>query len=116
MENLKASCIFCQIIKREAPTTIDFENEVMIAFRSKFPVAETHVLLVPKIHVDTFLDLDDQTIADLKNAAKQVIEKLGIRGAYKLVINGGKYQAIPHFHWHLLAGKLEDKEDVLNKT
>lgn len=110
------NCIFCKIIKKEAPTTIDFEGDSIVAFRSKFPVAEIHVLLVPKTHIDTFFDLDDKTIADLKNVAKQVIEKLKIKGGYKLVVNGGKYQAIPHFHWHLLAGKLEDKEDVLNRT
>lgn len=115
MENSN-NCIFCKIIKKEAETALIFENDSIVAFKSKFPVAEIHVLLVPKTHVGTFLDLDDKTISDLKNTAKQVIEQLEIKSAYKLVINGGKYQAIPHFHWHLLAGKLEDKDDVLNRT
>lgn len=113
MEN---SCIFCKIINKEAPATIIFEDDLIIAFNNKFPAAEIHALIVPKTHVGTFMDLDDKTIADLKNAARQVIEKLNIKGGYKLVVNGGKYQAIPHFHWHLLAGKLEDKDDVINKT
>ncbi len=111
-----SECIFCKIVNKELEASLVFENDSTVVFKSKFPVSETHVLIVPKKHISTFLDLDDKTIIDLKNAAKEAIKRLEISDGYKLAINGGKYQMIPHFHWHLLAGRLENEKDVLNQT
>lgn len=109
-------CIFCKIVKKESPATVEFENENVICFRSISPVSETHILIVPKNHISTFVEADFATIERMTVAAKEVIRKLAVGDGYKLVFNGGKYQAVPHIHWHLLAGKLEDSTDVLNKT
>ncbi len=110
------SCIFCKIVQKQAPATIEYENDDVICFRNIAPVAQTHILIVPKIHIDSFATIDGATIAALTKGAQELINKLGIGGAYKLVVNGGKYQSVPHFHWHLLAGKLENEDDILHQT
>lgn len=111
-------CIFCKIIRLELPSKIEAETEEVIAFRSIAPVASTHILIVPKKHISNFMNIaedDDKLFSELIKVSQILIKDKKIEGGYKLVINGGKYQSINHFHWHLIAGNLE-KEDVLNKT
>lgn len=100
-------CIFCKIIKGDLPSTKEYEDNNVLAFKNIKPAAETHILIVPKKHTTTFMDLSDE-MDDLVNAARQIIKDKNIESGYKLVINGGKYQQVPHFHLHLLAGKLEE--------
>lgn len=111
-------CIFCKITKKEAPAKVLAETSDVIAFESIRPVADHHVLIVPKKHINSFLDLEEShkdILIDMAKVAQEVIKKLGISGGYKLCFNGGKYQEVLHIHWHLLGGKLEDR-DTLNKT
>ncbi len=110
-------CIFCKIVRKDAPATIVFENDLVLAFNSISPVSEIHVLIVPKSHIESFLDVVDYNdMVDVTKAAQEIVQKLKIENGYKLVINGGKYQAVKHLHLHLLGGKLEDEKDVLNNT
>jgi histidine triad (HIT) family protein len=109
-------CIFCKIVNKESPAEIVFEDEGVVAFKNINPVAETHFLITPKAHVDKFMDASGEAFAKMVDAAQQVIKKNNLGEAYKLVINGGKYQAVPHLHWHLLAGKMYDTKDPINKT
>lgn len=110
-------CVFCKIVKRESPANIVFENDQILAFESIAPVSEIHVLIIPKAHVSTFLDMQDtETIKHMTSAAQEIVWQKKIESGYKLVINGGRYQAVKHLHWHLLGGKLEDEHDVLNNT
>lgn len=109
-------CIFCEIANKTAPAEIVFENDLVIAFRNVNPVASVHLLIIPKKHIEKFMDADGEIFAAMTKAAQQIISDNKIEDAYKLVINGGRYQAVPHLHWHLLAGKLEETDNVLNKT
>lgn len=114
-----AECIFCKIIKGKAPCRKVAENTKALAFDSIAPVAEHHVLIVPKEHISTFKDLEEHhkdSLMGMVKLAQEVIEKRKISGGYKLSLNGGKYQSVSHIHWHLLGGELEDKEDILNNT
>lgn len=108
-------CVFCKIVKGELPSTKEYEDEFVLVFKNINPVADIHLLIVPKSHVATFMDIEGG-MESLIKAAQKVIKDKSLGSGYKLVINGGKYQAVPHFHIHLLSGKLEDAEDVLNKT
>jgi len=99
-------CVFCKIIKGELPSTKVFEDEKVVAFENIKPAAEIHTLIVPKKHVATFMDLSDEMNA-LVHAAQEVIKSKSVDSGYKLIVNGGKYQEVPHFHLHLLAGKLK---------
>lgn len=103
----------------ESPAKIAFETSSTIAFDSILPVAKHHVLIIPKEHISTFTDLEENhkdTFMEMAKTAQQVINDRKISNGYKLIFNGGKYQAVKHIHWHLLGGKLEDEDDVLNKT
>jgi len=111
-----SDCVFCQIAKGTLSTNKFFENDQIIAFESNQPVAEIHTLVIPKKHINSFSELDGETIAAMLQAAQKVINEKNISTGYKTIFNGGKYQAIPHVHWHIIGGKLEDESDILQNT
>lgn len=107
-----STCIFCQIAAKEVPSEILWENESLVAFPDINPVADTHILIVPKVHYQDILELasDPQTCAKVLNqvaqAAKEIAAQLHLTG-FRLVNNCGESggQTIPHLHFHLLASK-----------
>lgn len=117
---MNKDCIFCKIAKHEAPGKIELENDDVIAFDSIDPVSEVHIIIIPKGHVSTFTDLEEDhkdLLMAMAKVAQKLIEMKKISGAYKLVFNGGKYQSVRHIHWHLIAGKeLDNEEYVINRT
>lgn len=99
-------CIFCKIISKEIKSKIISETSLAIAIPDINPVAETHILIVPKKHIDSLgtIDGDDGPIlVEMMGVAKKLVEKNKIAG-YRLTFNGGKFQHVPHLHMHLLAG------------
>ncbi len=112
-------CIFCKIVKGEAPAKIELETDSIIAFASIAPAADTHILVVPKTHISTFIDLEEDhkdVFMQMTKAVQKIIEMKKISGAYKLVFNGGKYQSVKHIHWHVLGGDLENENQPIAKT
>lgn len=109
-----ASCIFCSIARHESPATIVHEDGEWIAIRDIRPEAPTHVLVMPKRHVEKLSDIagDTAMIAELFASSLSVAKKLGIEDAFKLVVNNGKDagQIVPHLHVHLLSHKKEKSE------
>lgn len=103
MEN----CIFCKIIKGEMPTELIYKDNDVFVFKNIKPLATHHLLVVPTKHINNFMELGDD-ILNMTKIAQKIIKDLNIEDGYKLVFNGGKYQEIPHLHWHLLAGDLHD--------
>lgn len=101
------NCVFCKIVKGEIPTTKVFEDEKVLVFNDIKPSAETHLIIIPKMHVSTFMDLKDE-ILDLTKVIQKLISDKNLGDGYKLIVNGGRYQEIKHFHMHLLAGILKD--------
>lgn len=105
------NCIFCRIVSGEIPATKVYEDDVCVAFNDLSPQAPTHILIVPRRHVDSL----DQAAADdreplghlLLSAAKIAREKGFADSGYRVVINtnadGG--QTVFHLHVHLLAGR-----------
>lgn len=104
-------CIFCKIAAGELPSEIIYEDDDIIAFKDVNPVAPVHVLLIPKKHIPTLTDLEDEDvelIGRLHLAAAKVAEKMGVfEKGFRLVNNcrddGG--QVVYHLHFHLLGGK-----------
>jgi histidine triad (HIT) family protein len=99
-------CLFCKLIKREIAPKFIFENDIVVAFHDIHPKAPIHILIVPKKHITGFLEIekDDsgiimEMIAVAQNLTK---EHQSAKIGYKMVFNGGKYQEVPHLHWHLL--------------
>jgi histidine triad (HIT) family protein len=106
-----ADCIFCKIAKKEIPSKIVFESENIIAFEDTHPVAPVHILLIPKKHIKSTVDLreeDSALMGEMMISAKKIADEKGIsQEGYKLLIRTGKNggQEVDHLHLHLIGGK-----------
>ena len=102
-------CLFCRIARHEIPATIVREDEHTVAFRDINPKAPTHVLVIPKSHVDTLNDATDAAmLGRLLLAARDVARAEGIaEDGYRTVVNCGANagQSVFHVHLHLLGGR-----------
>ena len=104
---MSGNCIFCKIANGEIPTDFVYQSSSVVVFKDINPQAPTHLLVVPKEHIETLNDLkDDKLAAELINAIQQATKKLGIR-EYRTVINTGKSagQEVFHLHIHIMAGR-----------
>lgn len=105
-------CIFCRIASGEIPSTVVYEDEQVIAFRDLHPVAPTHVLIVPKIHSASILELATnsdagEVMAHVLTAVKEIASAEGIaESGCRLIANVGTDggQTIFHTHFHLIGG------------
>lgn len=105
------SCIFCKIVSGEIPAKKVYENEKVVAFNDISPVAPVHVIIIPKEHVESVLDLNSDNMDLVKyiiEAANIIARDLGIdKNGFRLVNNckedGG--QTVNHIHFHLLGGR-----------
>ena len=103
-----SDCIFCKIINGDFGTEFIHETESAVVFKDINPQAETHLLVVPRLHVESLNELDDKDLlGELLMTVKSVTEKLGIK-SYRTVINTGKEagQEVFHLHIHILAGRI----------
>lgn len=103
-----SDCIFCKIINGDFGTEFLYENEFAVVFKDINPKADTHLLVVPKLHVESLNELDDKDLlGELMLCVKAVTRKLGIK-SYRTVINTGKDagQEVFHLHIHILAGRI----------
>ncbi len=102
-------CLFCRIIAKEIPATILLETEECIAFRDITPRAPTHVLVVPRTHVDSLDKARDAgVLGAVLLAAAEVARREGIAvEGYRTVINtnAGAGQTVFHLHAHVLGGR-----------
>jgi len=107
----KEDCLFCKILAGEIPADIVFESETAIAFRDINPQAPTHVLIIPRKHIATINDLeeDDQAlVGSLYSAAREIAEQEGFADVgYRAVMNCNEAagQTVFHIHLHLLGGR-----------
>ncbi len=104
-------CIFCKIVKKEVPAKLVSESEALIAFPDINPSADIHILIVPKRHVDGIHHLtekDGDMLAEIYTVANQLVKEYNLSDKqYRVVVNGGKAQHVPHLHFHLLGGNLK---------
>jgi histidine triad (HIT) family protein len=106
-----SACIFCRIAARDIPADIVRESDRVVAFRDANPKAPTHILIIPKEHVESVAELTDDhagTLADIMQAATQLARAEGIaESGWRLVTNVGPDagQTVFHLHFHLLGGR-----------
>ncbi len=104
-------CIFCKIIKKEIPANIVHETENLIVFPDINPSADTHFLIVPKKHIPSVSDLTTENaglLAEIYQVANKLVQDNNLENSpYKVVVNGGKAQHVPHLHFHLLGGNIK---------
>lgn len=104
-------CIFCRIARREAPGRVVYEDDRVVAFDDLHPKAPVHVLIIPRRHIPTLLDLqeaDRDLAGHLLLVANRIARERGIdAGGFRLLINcnAGGGQVVFHLHLHLLGGK-----------
>ena len=106
-----SDCLFCKIIGREISGDIVYENEHVLAFNDINPIAPVHILIIPKEHISTLNDLEEnhtQTMGELFLAAKAIASKEGLSDSgYRTVFNCNEdaQQTVFHIHLHLIGGR-----------
>lgn len=107
MEN----CLFCKIIKKEIPSTIVYEDEEVLAFRDINPVAPVHVLVIPKKHISSLVDLepeDEAIVGKIYTIINKIAKQENIfESGFRVIVNCGEDggQEVKHLHFHLIGGK-----------
>ncbi len=104
-------CIFCEIAEGKRPSRIVHSDDQLVAFHDIRPQAPVHVLVVPRRHVTSLLDLgpeDDGLVGAMVREARDLARELGLadRG-FRLVMNCGDDSgySVYHIHLHLLGGR-----------
>lgn len=104
-------CLFCRIVADELPSTRLHEDDLVIAIRDIAPRSPTHILLMPRQHIPSALDLTDADgplLGRLFAVAADIARAEGIAEAgYRLVSNVGQWggQSVDHLHLHLMGGR-----------
>ena len=104
-------CLFCKIVAGEIPSTNVAHSDRSLAFRDLNPTAPTHVLVIPKRHIENAGEItaaDAEDVADLFLTAQQVAAAEGVAdGGYRLVFNVGRDSgnSVPHLHLHVIGGR-----------
>ena len=107
-------CIFCKIIKGEIPSKVLYEDELVKVIMNVNPTVDGHALIIPKKHYTDYLELDQDIITHIWDAAKKmgpsIMDKLKAK-SLTLLVNFGDDQQVKHFHMHLLPnfGTMESK-------
>lgn len=105
----QADCLFCRIVAGEIPSDGVYADDELIVFRDINPQAPTHVLAVPRRHLESAADLTDDDanlLGALFGALRRVAVGVGL-SSYRIVTNVGPEsgQSVLHLHFHLLAGR-----------
>ena len=104
-------CIFCKIIKREIPSSIVYEDNEIIAFRDVNPQAPIHILVIPKKHISSLVDLkeeDEVVVGRIYTVINKIAQQEGIdKKGFRVIVNCGEDggQEVKHLHFHILGGK-----------
>lgn len=106
-----SDCLFCGIIKGEIKGEFVYQDDSLVAFKDINPKAPVHLLIVPRKHVATLLDVepgDRELIGDIFQAASRLAKEHGIdKDGFRVVVNcgAGAGQSVFHLHYHLLGGR-----------
>ena len=104
MEN----CLFCKIVNKQINSETVYENDDVLVFKDKYPKAPVHLLVIPKKHVSSIIEIeelsDKQANEILKTIAK-IAKEMGLdRDGFRVVTNMGASagQSVGHLHFHIL--------------
>ena len=110
------NCVFCKIINGEIPSEKVYEDEEILAFKDINPAAPVHILIIPKKHIESLLDIkeeDERIVAKIYKVINKIAQEIGLeKDGFRVIVNCGKDagQEVMHLHFHLLGGKkLGDK-------
>ena len=102
-----ADCIFCLIANKDIPSKAVYEDDKILVFHDLEPQAPVHVLMIPKKHISSLDELqneDAELIAYMMLKVKEIAKELSLENGYRLVNNCGEdgMQTVKHLHFHLL--------------
>jgi histidine triad (HIT) family protein len=100
-------CVFCKIINKEIPSKQEYEDDLCLAFHDINPRSKTHILVVPKKHIPTMKEVEDNDkdiMGNMLIIAKNLAKKFNLED-YKILISTGKKggQEVFHVHLHLMS-------------
>ena len=103
-------CLFCKIVAGDIPSTKVYEDETVLAFRDIAPQAPTHILVIPKLHIDSVACVTGENsavVAHIFEVIAKVAAQEGLTGGYRVVSNCGDHagQTVKHLHFHILGGQ-----------
>jgi histidine triad (HIT) family protein len=104
----ESSCLFCRLV---AEGDHVHAADGFVAIRDIKPVAETHLLVLPERHVDTFRDVDafpDDEAGRMLRFIAETARRVGLED-YRVLVNVGRGagQTVFHLHWHVLGGRMD---------
>ena len=102
-----SDCLFCKLVAGELPANKVYEDDKIFCFHDIDPQAPVHVLIVPKKHIASLDDLqeeDAELISYIMIKVKDIAAQLGLDNGYRVVINNGEdaLQTVKHLHLHIL--------------
>lgn len=102
------NCVFCKIVKGEIPSTKVYEDDKVLAFKDIEPIAPIHILVIPKVHIKSLMELEeDELLVHIHKVIKQIAKEQGIyEKGFRVLTNVGEDggQAVKHLHFHILGG------------
>lgn len=107
-------CVFCKIVAVEIPAAVVFENDSLLAFLDVGPLADGHLLVIPRAHYASLLEWPAAECAQLAyvlpKLGRALLEVTGAAGFNVLVNNGSVAgQVVPHVHVHLIPRRRDDQ-------
>lgn len=103
-------CLFCKIIAGDIPSTKVYEDDLVYAFRDINPQAPSHILVIPKAHIDSVNGINAENsavVAHIFEVIPKIAQAEGLTNGYRVVSNCGPDagQTVFHLHFHILGGK-----------
>ena len=111
VEATSGSCPFCAIVAGRAPAAVVHSDDVAVAFLDRTPLFPGHVLVVPRDHVVTLVDLPTEKVGpyfeQVRAAARAVTDGTGAAGTF-VAMNNVVSQSVPHLHTHVVPRNRRD--------
>jgi histidine triad (HIT) family protein len=109
MSHSDPNCIFCKIAAGQIPAKKVHEDDEIVAFHDIHPWAPVHILLVPKAHIESMVDVGDEhagLLGRMMTLSPRLMRELGVTGGFRHVINTGRDggQEVMHLHMHVMGG------------
>ncbi len=103
-------CLFCKIAAGEIPSTKVYEDDICLAFNDIEPQAPVHILIIPKVHIASAAEINEQNsaaVAHIFEVAAKIAAEKGFSDGFRIVSNCGDSagQSVKHLHFHLMSGR-----------
>ena len=103
------NCLFCKIIAGQIPAKKVYEDDHLIAFHDIHPWAPVHILVVPKLHIASMVDVGPEhteLLGRMISVTPRLMRELGVTNGFRHVINTGRdgMQEVMHVHLHVMGG------------